>query len=43
LHRHELPSIPSNKDVAVCDACQQGISLSINLICRYFCSISKAC
>ena len=26
LRRHELPSIPSNKDVAVCDACQQGKS-----------------
>jgi histone deacetylase 1/2 len=26
LHRHELPSLPSNKDPAVCDACQQGKS-----------------
>jgi hypothetical protein len=26
LHHHELPSMPSNKDVAVCDACQQGKS-----------------
>lgn len=26
LHRHELPSESSNKDVAVCDACDQGKS-----------------
>jgi hypothetical protein len=24
LHHHELPSVSSNKDVAVCDACKQG-------------------
>ena len=26
LRRHELPSVSSNNDVAVCDACQQGKS-----------------
>jgi hypothetical protein len=26
LRHHELPSVSSNKDVAVCDACQQGKS-----------------
>uniref|UniRef100_A0A8R7TVG8 GAG-pre-integrase domain-containing protein n=1 Tax=Triticum urartu TaxID=4572 RepID=A0A8R7TVG8_TRIUA len=26
LHRHELPSVSSNKDILVCDACQQGKS-----------------
>ena len=26
LHCHELPSVSSNKDVSVCDACQQGKS-----------------